>query len=140
MRYFAFCVCLGMISSLSAAEPEDGEGEDKFLGNPRQVTKDGVDAENPTQTKDGRAVVYSSSNPAQPGIWRIAPDGSAAAHLTGGAYINPEVSPDGRYALAVQADYSALRNTVQVIDVSTGKFVDFRIDLSYGPLSANVTY
>jgi dipeptidyl aminopeptidase/acylaminoacyl peptidase len=109
-------------------------------GNARQVTRDGVDAENPTQTRDGRYIVYSSSNPDHPGIWRIGPDGAGAARLVAANYILPEVSPDGRHALYATIDNSALRNTIRVMDVETGKPADFRIDLPFGPMSANVTY
>jgi serine/threonine protein kinase len=108
--------------------------------NPRQVSRDGVDAENPTQTKDGRLIVYSSSNPDKPGIWRAAPDGSGEKRLASGNYILPEVSPDGRYVLCVGVDNAALKNSVNVLDIATGKMMDFRIDLPYGPMAANITY
>src|SRR5205823_4535542 len=72
----------------------DAEG-----GDARQVTHDGYDAENPTMTADGKWVVYSSAHPSTQGIWKIHPDGSGAARIVTGDYFNPEVSPDGQYAL-----------------------------------------
>jgi Tol biopolymer transport system component len=65
----------------------------------RQVTHDGVNAENPTATPDGQWIVYSSGNPEHPGLWRIRADGSDAAQLSEGRVTLPEVSPDGRHAL-----------------------------------------
>ncbi len=108
--------------------------------NARQVSSDGLDAENPTQTKDGRFIVYSSSNPERQGIWRVQPDGSGTMLLAGGGYTLPDISPDGRYALFVGIDNAALRNTIHVVDVNSGKRVDFLIELTFGPMSPNVSY
>jgi Tol biopolymer transport system component len=65
----------------------------------RQVTRDGVNAENPTATRDGQWIVYSSGNPDKPGLWKIRPDGTEATHLFEGRATIPEVSPDGRHAV-----------------------------------------
>ena len=62
-----------------------------------QVTHDGEDAQNPTQTRDGRWIVYSCANRKHPGLWKIHPDGSGAEQLARGAVQLPEVSPDGTY-------------------------------------------
>jgi Tol biopolymer transport system component len=63
---------------------------------PQQLTRDGVDAENPTATADGW-VVYVSSNPQHPGIWKVRLDGSAAQRIVPGVGgLHPEVSPDGQ--------------------------------------------
>jgi Tol biopolymer transport system component len=63
----------------------------------RQLTNDGVDAENPTATPDGRRIIYNSSNPAHSGLWTIGPDGSGATRIVPGVWSTPEVSPDGRW-------------------------------------------
>ena len=60
-----------------------------------------MDAQNPTQARDGRWIVYSCANRKHPGIWRIHPDGSGAELLAPGNVQLPEVSPDGNYATYV---------------------------------------
>ncbi|MDX2153283.1 MAG: protein kinase [Bryobacteraceae bacterium] len=95
-------------------------------GRPRQITRDGADAENPTMTRDGRWIVYASANPAKSGIWRIRPDGSDGASLVGGTHFNPEVSPDGRYALYVTSPKPAL-NLIRVVTVDDGVDQGFEI-------------
>jgi eukaryotic-like serine/threonine-protein kinase len=65
----------------------------------RQVSRDGVNAENPTPTPDGEWIVYSSGNPEKAGLWKIRADGTDATRLYDGRVTLPEVSPDGRHAL-----------------------------------------
>jgi len=65
----------------------------------RQVTRDGVNAENPTATPDGQWIVYSSGNPEKAGLWKVRPDGTDVTHLVKGRVTIPEVSPDGRHAV-----------------------------------------
>jgi Tol biopolymer transport system component len=66
---------------------------------PRRLTHDGVDAENPTASADGW-VVYASSNPAHPGVWKVRRDGSGASRIVAGAEAqHPELSPDGAHVL-----------------------------------------
>jgi serine/threonine protein kinase len=108
--------------------------------NPRQVSRDGVDAENPTMTADGEWIVYSSGRPEAPGIYKVRPDGTDTTLLHGGSFTNPEVSPDGRHALFVINELSSLRNDVNVIEVDTGRLVDFEITIEYQPGSPNTTY
>jgi TolB protein len=91
-----------------------------------KVTGDGLDAENGTMTKDGQWIVYVSSNPSKIGIWRIHPDGSGAFRIVTGAYGNPEVSPDGQYALYV-ASLDPTRNAIRVVRVADGASVPFQI-------------
>ena len=45
------------------------------------IRRNGYDAENPTQTPDGRWIVYTGGDPADLGIFRIRPDGSDAEVL-----------------------------------------------------------
>jgi eukaryotic-like serine/threonine-protein kinase len=80
---------------------------DRDGSDPHQVTHDGYDAENPEATVDGW-VVYASSNPQHPGVWKIRPDGSQATLLVSGALAWPDVSPDGQFVL-----YHSLQSTLQ---------------------------
>ncbi|HBY63830.1 MAG TPA: hypothetical protein DEH78_28730 [Solibacterales bacterium] len=95
-------------------------------GRPRQVTRDGADAENPTMTHNGRWVVYASANPQKSGIWRVRPDGADPFRLVAGTHFNPEVSPDGRYALYVTSPKPAL-NLIRVVGVEDGIEQGFEI-------------
>ena len=66
---------------------------------PRQVT-DMENAQNPTMTADGAWIVFGlqEAGADKDGIWKIRPDGSAAALVAAGiTLLTPEVSPDGRY-------------------------------------------
>ncbi len=94
--------------------------------NPNQVTHDGVDAENATMTPDGQWLVYGSANPQYPGIWKIHPDGSGATQLVHGSGSNPEVSPDGTFALYVMYPERDLAG-IRVVRISDGSEVPFRI-------------
>jgi Tol biopolymer transport system component len=91
-----------------------------------KVTDDGVDAENGTMTRDGEWIVYVSSHPSKIGIWKIHPDGSGAQRIAAGAYGNPEVSPDGKYALYM-ASLSPDRNIIRVVRIADGAPVPFEI-------------
>jgi len=109
----------------------------------RQISHDGVDAENPTMTRDGKWVVYTSGGPDTLGIWKVHPDGTGAESLVKGSWTNPEVSPDGRYALFVSSNAvtsSKSTSVVEVVEVASGKLVDFRISIPRDPLAPNVTY
>jgi hypothetical protein len=100
----------------------------------RQVTKDGVDAENPEMTPDGKWIVYNSYNPnlAIRGVWKIHPDGSGAARIAAGLTQWPEVSPDGRYAIfSFYKSSLSDRNTYeQAVEIATGSRVPFEIEVS----------
>jgi Tol biopolymer transport system component len=93
----------------------------------RQVTRDGVSAQNPTATRDGKWIVYWSGNPAHLGIWKVRPDGSEATHLLKGLAINCEVSPDGRFVLYIDQGRQTLRNTIRFLEVASGQPVPFEI-------------
>ncbi|HET8548820.1 MAG TPA: protein kinase [Bryobacteraceae bacterium] len=92
----------------------------------RQVTHDGRDAENATMTRDGKWVLYASSHPEKVGIWKVRPDGSQAARLTTGGHYNPEVSPDGQYALYVTS-LRTERSVIRVVRIADGAPVPFEI-------------
>ena len=109
----------------------------------RQLTRDGIDAENATMTADGEWVVYAAGGPDTVGIWRIRPDGSEAERLIVGERTNPEVSPDGRYALFVRpfGDSGIGQiGAVNVVDIRSGELVDFSIQIERSSLAANITY
>jgi hypothetical protein len=67
--------------------------------NPRQVSHDGVDAENPAMTPDGAWIYYGSYSNEKAGLWKVKPDGSGTTKVFAGAVSGPSVSPDGRYVL-----------------------------------------
>jgi serine/threonine protein kinase len=92
----------------------------------RQVTRDGRSAENPTMTADGQWIVYSSGDDVKRGIWKIHPDGNAAMSLASGPYFNPEVSPDGQYALFVTT-VRADKNAIRVVRIADGSAIPFEI-------------
>lgn len=56
-------------------------------------------AQNPTMTADGAWIVFvlQGAGEGKNGLWKIHPDGSAAALVAAGSYLVPETSPDGRY-------------------------------------------
>jgi Tol biopolymer transport system component/DNA-binding winged helix-turn-helix (wHTH) protein len=95
-----------------------------YMANPdgsaaTQVTHDGVDAENATMTADLQWLVYASANPQKAGIWKIHPDGSQATRLVSGIGNNPEVSPDGTYALYIANPHPDLAE-IHVVRISDG--------------------
>jgi len=97
----------------------------------RQVSKDGVDAENPVVTRDGAWVYYWSGNPSKPGIWRVHPDGTGATQLIAGRYLQPEVSPDGRYVLYLELDRVNQRNMLHFANADSGRALAFKIAVPY---------
>ncbi len=108
--------------------------------NARQVTNDGVAAENPTMTRDGEWIVYSSAQAEHSGIYKIRTDGTDGEILVPGNWIQPEVSPDGKYALFVGSDNARLVNTLRVVEVATGKPTAFDVEIEFNLRSPNVTY
>jgi Tol biopolymer transport system component len=106
----------------------------------RQVTQDGLDAENPTVTRDGEWVVYWSANPDKVGVWKIRTDGTEATHLVEGAYLQPDLSPDGRYASFVSLEIDTLLSVVEVVDVETGELVPFRVEVPSPLQSTNIIF
>jgi hypothetical protein len=95
-------------------------------GRARRVTNDGVDAQNATMTAEGQWVVYTSSHPSKKGIWKIHPNGSGAERIASGVYFNPEVSPDGKYALYI-ASVQPTMNVIRVLRIEDGVQEPFEI-------------
>jgi eukaryotic-like serine/threonine-protein kinase len=91
-----------------------------------QLTHDGFEAENATMTADGQWIVYSSSNPQKSGLWKIRPDGTDAIQIVRGVGYNPEVSPDGRFALYLTDPQPDLVE-IHFVRVSDGMEVPGRI-------------
>jgi len=104
----------------------------------RQVTTDGVDAENPTMTADEQWIIYASGSDDKRGIWKIRPDGTDATQLAAGSYLLPEVSPDGRYALFMQIQQ--LNSFVQVVEVETGRILDYALSQQVIERDENVVF
>jgi Tol biopolymer transport system component len=104
----------------------------------RRVTDDGEDAENPTMTPDGQWIVYASGNVDKLGIWRIRPDGSDATRLLAGAYLLPDVSPDGRHAVC--STIQDLNYLLAVLDVETGDLVPFEIRMDIRKRHEDLVY
>ncbi|HEX2831435.1 MAG TPA: protein kinase [Thermoanaerobaculia bacterium] len=84
-----------------------------------QLSKDGVDAENPTATPDGW-VVYNSFHPQKGGIWKVRLDGTRATHVVTERAALPDVSPDGQYVAYLSQSRTA-NATIRVARVSDGK-------------------
>jgi Tol biopolymer transport system component len=97
-------------------------------GAPRQVTADGLNAENPTASPDGQWVVYSSGHPEKAGLWKVHPDGTGAVQLVKGRTTLPEVSPDGRHVLyrLFAGRYPAVLRVVRLQD---GRAEPFEIEI-----------
>jgi Tol biopolymer transport system component len=83
----------------------------------RQLSQDGEDAENPTQSLDGRTV-YSSVG-SRAGLWIIEAGGKERRVTTDGA-AHPEVSLDGRWIVAHGSQESASEQLLGY-DTATGK-------------------
>jgi eukaryotic-like serine/threonine-protein kinase len=66
---------------------------------PQQVTRDGVDAENPSLPQNGEWIYYDSSNPKTDGLWRIPREGGAPELVVAGETIHPVVSADGAFVV-----------------------------------------
>jgi Tol biopolymer transport system component len=92
---------------------------------PRQLTRDGVDAENPAVTPDGQWVVYASHDPARRGLWKVRTDGSGAVRLSSGNHGLPEVSPDG--TLVLYGAFTPPYVTLHVLRLADGGAVPFQI-------------
>ncbi|HEX6099468.1 MAG TPA: protein kinase [Thermoanaerobaculia bacterium] len=66
---------------------------------PQQVTRDGIDAENPSLPAAGDWIYYDSSNPKTDGLWRIPREGGAPELIVAGETIHPAVSADGAFVV-----------------------------------------
>jgi len=85
---------------------------------PRQISHDGIDAENPAAIPGGW-VVYASSQTAHPGLWKMRADGSEATLLVPGNVAWPDISANGQYALYHILN-GALGATIHVVRLPDG--------------------
>jgi Tol biopolymer transport system component len=92
----------------------------------RQLTHDGVNAENPSATPDGLWVVYASGHPDHPGIWKVRPDGTGATRIAAGSLTLPQVSPDGRLVVYRQRPFGGVAR-IGVVSLDDGLPVPFEI-------------
>src|SRR5262245_45129740 len=92
---------------------------------PRQVTRDGVDAENPAVTPDGQWIVHASHGPVRRGLWKVRTDGSGAARLSAGVHGLPEVSPDG--SMVMYCAFAPPYMTLNVLRIADGNPLPFQI-------------
>lgn len=83
---------------------------------PQQVTRDGVDAENPSLPASGDWIYYDSTNPKHDGLWRIRRDGSGAELLVAGETVHPAVSADGQYVVYQLPGETSQVRVVRVAD------------------------
>jgi Tol biopolymer transport system component len=97
-------------------------------GDARQVTRDGVDAENPGMTPDGRWIVYSSGNPRARGLYRVRPEGGAAERIVPGNVVMPELSPDGSLVAFVE-NLGSARAALGVARIEDGARLPFSLPL-----------
>jgi Tol biopolymer transport system component len=102
----------------------------------RQISHDGVDAENPTMTADGEWIIYASSNDEKYGIWKIRPDGTDAERIAEGPFLIPEVSPDGRYVAFMSV--RSLDFAIHVLDLESGEVLPYEIDVIANTRSRNL--
>ncbi|HEX6086850.1 MAG TPA: protein kinase [Thermoanaerobaculia bacterium] len=83
---------------------------------PHQVTKDGVDAENPSLAASADWIYYDSTNPKHDGLWRIRRDGTGAELIVAGETVHPVVSADGQYVVYQLPGESSQIRVVRVAD------------------------
>jgi hypothetical protein len=94
-------------------------------GSPRQVTREGTDAENPTATPDGW-ITFALTNSPKQGLWKVRPDGTGAAR-TGPCLNVPDTSPDGRYVACADLPAGPLR----VVRLSDGAVLPYQVDIPH---------
>jgi Tol biopolymer transport system component len=99
----------------------DGDGT-----NPRQLTADAGENQQPTASPDGRYIVFSSnrSNTGAFNLWRMEIDGSNPVQITHGTgEVQPVCSPDGRWVVYSKGgqDSTPKQKTLWKISVDGGE-------------------
>ncbi|MGZ5445185.1 MAG: TolB family protein [Thermoanaerobaculia bacterium] len=87
---------------------------------PQQVTRDGVDAENPTLPASGEWIYFDSSNPKSDGLWRIPREGGAAQLVVAGETIHPVVSADGAFVVYQRPEEEGA-SAIDVVRIGDGR-------------------
>jgi eukaryotic-like serine/threonine-protein kinase len=87
---------------------------------PQQVTRDGVDAENPSVPANGEWIYYDSSNPKTDGLWRIPREGGAPELVVAGETIHPAVSADGVFVVYQRPEEGGA-SAIDVVRVADGR-------------------
>ncbi|MFT5291542.1 MAG: hypothetical protein ACI82F_003626, partial [Planctomycetota bacterium] len=95
----------------------------------RQLSADGVDAENPSVAQDEEWIVYWSANPEKHGIWRMRTDGTSQERLIEGNYLQSEISNDGRWAGFLLPEPHKLRSVLHVAEIESGRLLPFEIEV-----------
>jgi serine/threonine protein kinase len=97
----------------------------------REVPTAGRNEQNPTMSADGW-IVFRSTDPTAPGVWKVRPDGTQATLLYPGQQMSvPDVSPDGRHALFIDRDPLNRRATIRVVEIASGRAEPFEIPIAY---------
>ena len=95
-----------------------------------QISKDGVDAENPTMTADGQWILYLSGRPEHAGAWKMRADGSQPTPLVDGVNL-PDVSPAGDLFAAPTGAGQRTGRVLNVYRMSDGsKVADIELKIS----------
>jgi len=84
---------------------------------PMQLTR-GTGDRQPTFTRDGRNVIFSSSNPAS--LFRVSIDGGEPVRLTDRGGFDPNVSPDGKLIACGYRPAPADKNSFAVLGLEGG--------------------
>src|SRR5262249_31791641 len=95
---------------------------------PHQVSQDSLDAENPAGAPDGNWILYSSSNPTKPGLWRVPSKGGKGERLITTSTLIPELSPDG-HLVSVITGTGTLMPRLSVFDLERRQVLPFSVDV-----------
>jgi len=99
---------------------------------PRQISRDSLDAENPSISPDQGSVIYSSSHPQTAGLWRVPAAGGDGEWLMKTASLVPDLSPDGRY-VSVITEVGTISAKLSVFDLQTKKPLPVAVPLQVYP-------
>jgi hypothetical protein len=95
------------------------------------LSKDSLDAENPSIAPDGQWFIYSSANRAKSGLWKVPVTGGDGEFLLRAGTLIPDLSPDGRY-LSVITDVGTVEARLSVFEISGMKPLPAPVPLQVG--------
>src|SRR5262249_26067013 len=84
--------------------------------NPVRLTS-GLDDGYPGVSPDGRWVVYWSSDPGRPGIWKVSIDGGTPVLINDRGRSPAPVSPDGKFVACVYSSAPGLNSEIKLAAV-----------------------